>query len=353
MRFITRATAAAVALIAAGSAYAGSGATVYVPMGGDGYIQVIDTSDNTISRRIEGTPAAHGLAITPDGSRLVVGSYDERKPGAVAMAKPAGVSAADHAAHHKPKAGMSADAVVSTVSVVAAANGEVLRQIDVPGAVHHVAVSPDGGFAVVTQPGENAITAIDLSSYAVVATLKVGELPNYAVFSPDSSQLFVSAAADDAISVVDTESWQLSGSIKVGSSPEHLVIAKDGASLYVNNVDDGTVSVVDLAAGAVSASYALGETLHGIDLSDDGSTLFVAVRGENKVVAVNLADGTQRSVDLSPAPYHLFTILGTGQIYVSSGESPELWVLDAESLKLVDTVRIGGKGHQMAQQPAM
>ena len=48
------------------------------------------------------------------------------------------------------------------------------------------AVSPDGRFAVVTHPNDGTISAIDLGSYELVATVATGPLPNYAAFGPES-----------------------------------------------------------------------------------------------------------------------------------------------------------------------
>jgi DNA-binding beta-propeller fold protein YncE len=50
---------------------------------------------------------------------------------------------------------------------------------------------------------------------------------------------------------------------------------------------------------------------------------------------------------LGPSPYHLAAIPGTGKLYVSSAEEPKLWVVDQESLRVLNEIPIRGKGHQM------
>ncbi len=324
---------------------------MYVPLGGEGKIVVVDTAQDKIVDTIDGVPAVHGLAGTPDGRFLVAGSFDERESGSVAPEKPAGVTEEEHAAHHgdAPADSQKTGSVVSTVSIVQTTDGSIVRRIDVPGAVHHVAVGPSGRYAVVTHPNEGAISAIDLTSFAVVATVATGPLPNYSAFSPDGSQVYVSNAGNGTISAVGTSQWTVQWSAAAGASPEHVVLSKDGATLYVNNVDDGTVSVLSLKGRQIVKTIPVGSTLHGIDLSDDGKTLYVAVLDDEKVASVDLATGAVRSNALAPAPYHLAAVRGTGKLYVSSADDPKMWVVDQKSLSVLGEIPIGGKGHQMVQ----
>lgn len=324
---------------------------IYIPTGDGAEVVIINPKTNAPVGRVAGLPAAHGLAVTPDGSKLVVGSYDERMPGAAMPEKPADVSAADHAAHHGGLAAPSAPAGVSTVSVVDATTRSVARRIDVPGAVHHVAISPDGKVAAVTHPNAGSVTVIDLTSFGILATIPTGAMPNYAQFSPDGVRLFVSNAGDDTIAALDTRSWSVTARIPVGESPEHLVLSPDGDRLYVNNVSGGSVSIIDLATQQVFETFPVGETPHGIDVSDDGLTLYVALRGEDKVTAIDLRSGTRRVTPLAPAPYHLAAIRGAGFLYVSSAEESRIWVLDAETLEPRGEITVPGIGHQFGQAP--
>ena len=119
---------------------------VYVPLGGEVKIVVVDAAKDEIVDTISGVMAVHGLARSPDGQFLIAGSFEEREAGGEALAKPSGISEDEHAAHHGGSAAVAgkAGSGVSTVSVVRTADGSLVRRIDVPGAVHHVAVSPDG-----------------------------------------------------------------------------------------------------------------------------------------------------------------------------------------------------------------
>lgn len=326
---------------------------VYIPLGAEDRIVVVDAAKDEIIDTISGVPAVHGLAGTPDRRYLIAGSFAEREAGSAAPAKPAGISEDEHAAHHGGAAASASTpgsgATVSTVSVVRTSDGSVVRRIDVPGAVHHVAVSPDGRFAAATHPNEGGISVIDLGTYQVVASVATGPLPNYAAFGPDGGRLYVSNAGNDTVSAIDGERWIVRWNAVTGASPEHLVLSPGGATLYVNNVEGGTVSVFDVSRQKVTETIPVGTTLHGIDLSEDGRTLYVAALGDERVIAVDLSTGNARSASLSPLPYHLTAVRGTNKLYVSSADEPRIWVVDRNSLTVHGEIPIGGKGHQMVQ----
>ncbi len=343
-------TALVVAALTGGASQAMANTLVYIPQGTPGEVLVIDGATDKIVGKITGMEDVHGLVGTPDGKYLLAGRFSETTPAQAATPpKPKGVSAADHAAHHakKPDTAASMDGAISFVSVIRVEDRSVVRRITVPGAIHHAATTPDGRYAVMTHPNGDGISLIDLNTFKVAKMIPTGPLPNYAAVSKDSKWIYVSNAGNNTVSEVDTDNKFVRRNILVGKSPEHLVMSPDGKRLFVNNVEDGTVSVVSLPAGMVEKTYSIGGEVHGIDLSEDGKTLFVAGKEENKVTAIDVESGEMRSTKLSPSPYHLTAIPGTGKIYVSSAEEPKIWVLDENNLTLKGEIPIQGTGHQM------
>lgn len=339
------------ALVGAAS-QAMAGPTVYFPLGSVPEILIIDAEHDRVVGSISGVEDAHGLAGSLGGEHLVAGMYAETAAGEpVSPPKPEGMSEEEHEAHHAAQTGATAvpaACCVSFVSVISPSERRVTRRIEVPGAVHHPAVTPDGRYAVATHPGRDGISVIDLSTLRVLDFVHTGSLPDYAIVGPDGKRIYVSNSGNDTISEVDTERWVVRRNIVVGEGPSHMVLSPDGRTLYVNNVEGGTVSAVSLDEGEVAETYFIGGELHGIDLSDDGRTLFVAGRGEDKLVAIDLVEGSTRSMPLAPAPYHLAALPGTGKLYLSSAEEPKIWVVDQRSLEVRNEIPIGGGiGHQM------
>jgi len=324
---------------------------VFVPEGSANTVLMVNAETGEAMKRITGLEAVHGLSGAPGVPYLVAGSYAETdREAIVEFTQPEDVSEDEHAAHHAKPADKPigpADAGISILSILDAASGEILRRIEVPGAVHHTAVSPDGRFAVATHPSGDGISVIDLTTFKLIAFVPTGSIPNYAAFGPDPSLVYVSNAGNGTISEVDLERGIVRRNMVTGSGPEHIVVDADNAVLYAADVDAGKVLELSLNDGSVTRSFDIGGELHGLDLSDDRTTLFVAGRGEDKIAAVTLSTGAIAFAPLSPEPYHLINVPGTGTLYVSSRAEPKVWIVDQATLSAVGEFPVEGEAHQM------
>ncbi len=265
-------------------------------------------------------------------------------------AAPGGVSTDEHAAHHAKPTGKPigpTNAGISILSVLDTASGEILRRIEVPGAVHHTAVSPDGRFAVATHPSGDGISIVDLTTFTLTAFVPTGSMPNYAAFGSDPNIVYVSNTGNGTISEVDLGRGIVLRNMVAGSAPEHLVIDADKSVIYVADADAGNVLELSLKDGAVTRSFVIGGELHGMDLSDDRATLYVAGRGEDKIAAVALSTAAVTLAPLSPEPYHLTNVPGTGRMFVSSRAEPMVWIIDEATLASVHEFPVEGEAHQM------
>ncbi len=327
---------------------------VFIPEGSANSILMVGADAGETVRRIEGIEAVHGLSGAPGAPYLVAGSYAETPRDDIAgMEQPEGVSSDDHAAHHEPAAKPLGpkDAGLSIVTILDVSNGDILRRIEVPGAVHHTAVSPDGRFAVATHPAGEGISVIDLSGFSVTGYVATGAMPNYAMFGTDPALVYVSNTGNGTISEVDLTRGIVRRNMIVEGAPEHLAIDVGAGRLYVADTDAGRVVELALTDGTTQRTFAIGGEIHGIGLSDDGTTLFVAGRGAGKLTAVDLASGETRETALAPEPYHLTVIPGTGTLFVSSRAEPKVWIIDATTLAERGVIPVEGEGHQMVALP--
>lgn len=379
--------------------------TVYIPLGSANEIVIVDAATDKKIGKIKGFKNIHGLSLTPNGEYLVAGSNEEviagrskmaghgmmsgqtdkskmnkPKSAPATMARPAGVSEADHKKHHpqastvikkkdhakkakgKDKAMSDADhkkhhaaqaggllpAVgLSTISLIRVADNKLESTIKVRGLAHHIFVTPNGKYAVSTHTTAGTISLIDLATKKIFRNIYTGPQPNYVVFAQDGEQMYVSNAGNNTLSVIDTKNWIVSRNILVGKGPEHIVISPDEKFIYTNNSRGGTISKVSLKKLKVVKTFTIGNTPHGIDISTDGKILYASTKKDNKLVAVNVDTGKVRSLKLKPAPYHVKVIGNTGKLYVSSRKKPFIWVIDAKRLKVIGKIKVRGEGHQV------
>jgi YVTN family beta-propeller protein len=170
-------------------------------------------------------PFPAGLALTPDGGRLLI-------------------------------ADRLADAVTS-VDLKSGAQQTV-------GVGHNpfaVVASPDGNRAWVTEQGSNTVTVLDISGGHLAPTggITVGTHPNQAVLDRAGKSLYVANADSDEVSVVDTASGKVQRTVSlapyekapVGTNPDGLSLSPDERTLYVANSGNNDIAVVDVASGKV------------------------------------------------------------------------------------------------------
>jgi len=300
---------------------------VYVPLGSANQVIAIDAASSKITATFTGINNPHGLVATPDGEYLIAGSIKEEalKPG-------------------QPK-----DTANSELSLIHPAHGHVMLTIPVAGWTHHQAITPDGRYVISTHGTRGYVSVVDLESNQLIKTIKTGNGPNYTLVSKDGRYAYVSNSASGSISEIDISNWQLTRTLESGPSPEHMVFSKDNLIIYAANSRAGKVSVIAVKSGKIIKQFSPGKGVHGLDISDDGKTLFISLKKGDRLVAINIKNEAVREMKLSPAPYHLNSIRGTGKIYVSSRSKPLIWVIDQKDFKLLETIILpAGEAHQMA-----
>lgn len=303
-----------------------AGTTVYIPLGSANQVIAVDAATDKIVATYTGVENPHGLVATPDGEYLVAGSLK-----ATSLLKP------------------DAKAMTSKLFLIHPAHGHVMLTIPVAGESHHQAITPDGRFVLSTHTTRGYVSVVDLQSNQVVRTIKTGPAPNYIVITRDGKDAYVTNSGNGTIRHIDLATWKAGRTLSAGPGPEHLVISADQKILYVGNPRVGTISVVDIATGKIRQIFNIGPGLHGLDIGDDGYTLFASSKKSNLLVALNTRTGKKRELKLTPAPYHLNTIRGTGKVYVSSRKQPKIWVVDQKTLKVTGSISLpAGEGHQMA-----
>ncbi|MBS2963614.1 bifunctional YncE family protein/alkaline phosphatase family protein [Actinocrinis puniceicyclus] len=245
----------------AGVAFSKDGSRLYASGGGSEKIHVFDvaagkvTKDSDIALPTK-NPAGvavnlypAGLAVTPDGSRLVV-----------------------------------ADQLADAVSIVTVATGAVAT-VGVGHNPYAVALSPDGRTAYVSDQGSNTVDVLDVSGPAPVKarSVTVGTHPNREVVDPHTGTLYVANGDSDTISVirrgtgVARTSFDLAPyrNAPVGSNPDGLALSADGRTLYVANSGNNDIDVVHVSSGRVEGMIPTGWYPTSVTVSSDGRKLFV------------------------------------------------------------------------------
>jgi YVTN family beta-propeller protein len=182
-------------------------------------------------------------------------------------------------------------------------------------------------------------------------------------FTPDGSSLYVAVVDADGIYVVETARLKVTGFIPLTAfaryRPTRAVISPDGATLYVadNYPQPAAISVIHLANGAVETirddyPLACAHQTQGLALSPDGTRLYAATDGhcilvidtdQRKIIGSFSTGGTGNLSDLAIAP--------DGNKAYAVDWSGTLYSLDLVNRKTLSTVGTVNGAHYIKVSP--
>jgi uncharacterized protein (TIGR03437 family) len=203
----------------------------------------------------------------------------------------------------------------TSLVLVADQNDDVVRVVDVKAKqVTHVialpeganpvgiAVTLNGGTAIVAESGTGKAAILNLSTFMVAAEVATGPGPVRVAIS--GTQAVVVNGDNDTVSIINLATNTVQKTLTVGRGPEGVAVDTASNRAYVLNEDEGTVSVIDLAGLSIANTISLGASVRpeSIALSGDGfAFLTVPAAGPmGEVIVLNLASGTQTTINANP-----------------------------------------------------
>ena len=344
---VLSATVVFLALTASSAAFAGGDLTgrfettvLYIPNAADGTVSAVDPGAATvlweirISEEINGRPAeaAHGIAVSPDGSTLYAG-----------------------------------DRAAGELVVVDTASREVRKRVEIPHGVHGVDISPDG--ATVWVAGSSAdmfwlgeLSVFDTEAQAIIAHIAPGVgSAEHLDFSPDGSQVWVASVSNNLVWTVDGGSFELASVVALpqqagpDGAPEaeagliglnEVAVAPDGRRAYAVGPASARLFAIDAARAEMIASTAAEPRAHGVAVSPDGAEVWVANRSGS--VSVFAAETLELLASIPTGAYaNHVAVHPDGRRAFVTGED-ELLVVDIASRQITDRIPTGADPHEIA-----
>lgn len=209
-----------------------SGRTAYVAAAPDRVVTV-DLRERRVTGRITAGAGANYLDVSPDGKRVFVANQEEgtvsfidTARGEVTASVPVG-GRPDHIAVNRAGdriyVALGGDGAVAEVAV---AERRILRRFRVGDAPHGVALV-DGERQLVATTADK-LAVVDLAGGAVTTTVDLPGAMAHVAASPDGSQAWISVPAWKALAVWNVARKQLAGVIDLGAPP-HQVAIRSGA----------------------------------------------------------------------------------------------------------------------------
>lgn len=242
-----------------------------------------------------------------------------------------------------------------TVSVIDRSTDRVVDLVEVGRAPKGLTLIPRRGRVFVVNSGSDSLSVIDVTGARAVHTtnLELRSSPSDAVVTPDGQTLYVSNTALNSVSAIDASSFQIIATIPVGLRPTTLALAPSASRLLVADTGTSTVTVIDTGRHAVVATIPVDFQPSGLAFDATGSELLVSHLGSPRLAIVTLGTlRVVRTVNTGPAVAVFSDVDGaSGRVFVARVRESRLALFDLNANTDVDAIAVGDDPRAFALDP--
>ena len=293
------------------------GVTLWVTLGDSDQLVEVDAYTFKEVRRITTDPRPHGLATSPDGSKVYIGS--DR---------------------------------TGNFQVIDARSGKVEAQIPLGKDPNQMTLTKDGRFAYMPMRGENSVAIIQLDPLKLVKKIPMNEGPHDAYTSADGSRIYVGAQYGNAVAVFDPATQSLLHQIPTSDGVRPLEPTHDGKIIYTALSHLIGFVVVDPEKRAVAKRVELAQLpdgvpkpylntyTHALQLVKNETELWVTDCVNDLVRIVRTSDLKEvAQIRVGKFP-HWFTVRPDGQVlFVSLWDSHAVAAIDINTRKVLTNIQ--------------
>jgi YVTN family beta-propeller protein len=183
-----------------------------------------------------------------------------------------------------------------------------------------VAVDPITGTIYVVNQQDGTMSVIDGATKTVVTTIPLGRNTASAVaVDPVTDSIYVTNVYGNDISVVNGATNTITATIPVGDQPLQVSVDPATDIVYVTNQLSHTVSVINGATNTVTATIAVGVNPNGVGVDPATNTIYVSNLGDNTVSVIDGATNTvTATIRAVPSPRGVGVDPVTETVYVTN-----------------------------------
>ena len=292
-------------------------ATLWVTLGDSDQLVEVDAYTFQERRRITVDPRPHGLAASPDGSTIYVGS--DR---------------------------------TGNFQVIDVASGRMTAQIALGKDPNQLTLTKDGRFAYMPMRGEDSVAVIELNPLRLVKKVAMNRGPHDAYTSADGTRIYVGAQYGNAVAVFDPSTHTLLHHIGTTDGVRPLEPSADGRVLYAALSNLLGFVVIDPASRSVTRRIELGTLpqgvpkpyldtyTHAIQLVKNDTELWITDCINDLVRVVRTSDLTEvAQIRVGKFP-HWFTVRPDGRVlFVSLWDSHAVAAIDIDTRKVLTNIQ--------------
>lgn len=216
------------------------------------------------------------------------------------------------------------------------------------------------GSAVMANAGDDTVSVLDAATLALVDTIAVDGEPTAVALSDDRAYVSVAADGHDSVSVIDLGTRTVIKTYPVAFGVTALAVGADGKRVYAGRAahDRVDVAVIDVTAervGTIEIGRGPAANIDALRVDSAGKRLYAAVTDTLGSRLVVVDTETSRIVRVVPvgAPIRDIAHAGAAMYVLTSDRAVGgvVHVVDLATMKLADTITVGGAPTQMTVSP--
>ena len=225
------------------------------------------------------------------------------------------------------------------------ASGASVKSIPVGNLPTFVAVNETTNRIYVSNLTDSTVSVIDGGSDTVVATVPVGFLAEVVDVNSITNTIYVANLLDNSVSVIDGGTNTVTATITGLSSPFGVAVDALTNQIFVSNQGNNTVYVIDGATNTILSKVTVGSFPSGVRANSTANLIYVANEFSGTVSVIDGGSDTVANTFTLPQgaePFFVALDPVTNRLFVTSPENAAVYVLDASSGALLQTIS-GGK----------
>lgn len=283
----------------------------YVTNEESGTVSVLDRAKNQVVSTIQVGRAPRGIVVEPEGWRAYVLNGGDNT-----------ITIID----------LNTNATLHTFNLESAARAQEL------------ALAPLARTLFVANTGLNSVSAFDVESLAVRATIPVGISPVALAVDQRSTRVLVANQGSNSVSVIDTFSNRVVGTVQVNQSPVHISVDPNPNvdRAYVASPTSAFMMVLSLSTGQLVRRLSVGPGVVASLPDEFSNRIFLLKASQNRVVVFDAALNVEiGGFQTGLSPYRIARDPDRDKLYVVNREGNSVTVADRLSRQVEATIPVG------------
>ncbi len=210
---------------------------------------------------------------------------------------------------------------------------------------HEVVATPDGRKAYVTNARERTVSVIDLERARVVRTLRPEsfDAPNGLAMTPDGRHLILTSEGTRRFFLVDVSRDVVLRSLTTTQARTHMVVVpREGSRAFAANVGSDSVTILKIPDLRIVRNVPVGDGPEGIAATSNGRWVLVALQGVDQVAILDAGSGAVLArLPTGRTPIRIALTPNSFTALVSNRASNDVTVLDVLARRVRTTIPVG------------